>query len=254
MRHIVTSASWRRQALLIAFLTITLFVSGCVSNVFAQDATTYPTGTRREQVQDRRSAMRDNTQELREQHASKAAERREAIRVRLAEHRELMASKAAELRQRLSQFRDQRKAKIVERINSTLNMINEKRTETMRKHLERMSEILDKLQDRVENKVAQGKDGTAANDAIASASAAIASASAAVDAQSIKDYTIEVSSESGVKADAKEARDQLHEDLQAVRKLVVDAKQAVANAIRTAATTLGGIGQGSNEATGAGNQ
>ena len=229
MRHIV-----------IALLTITLIASGCAGLVLAQDATSSPspTSTRRQKAQQR-------VQEIRENYASRAAQRRGEIAEKLAEHRQRMASRAAELRERLALFKDKKKAATAERINSVFSLINEKRTEAMRRHLERMSELLDKLQERVDKKITEGKDGATANNAIASASAAIASASTAVDAQALKGYTIKVSSESAVRADAKVTRDALHTDLQGVRKLVIDAKQAVANAIRTAATSLGGIGEGS---------
>lgn len=213
--------------------------------VFAQDAT--PTSTRRERGEERR-------EERREQFATRTAERREAIQDRLAEHREQLASRAAELKARLAAFKDRRKAALVEKISNVLNKINEKRTNAMRRHLEKMSELLGKLVDRVANKGGQGKDTSQVDSAIASASAAIASASAAVDAQALKDYTITISSESAARVNAKVARDKLHTDLQAVRKLVVAAKQAVANAIRVAATTLGGIGEGSKEATEGGSQ
>ena len=228
--------------IIIAFLTLTLFVTSGCSSVFAQAATSSPrpTTTGRDLMQTRRAEFATRAAERREQFASQAAQRREAIQERLVEHREEIASKTAQLRVRLEQFRDQRKADLVERINDTLNMINENRTEAMRRYLESMSKLLDELQNRVNSKIAEGKDGTAANEAIASASGAIASASAAVDAQALKDYTIIVSSESAVRVDTKAKRDKLHNDLQAVRKLAIEAKQAVANAIQIAATTLGG--------------
>lgn len=235
MRHIV-----------VAVVTLTLFATS-TGLAYAQGSTTSVT-TRKDQAKERTVQLRENAleraQQLQESYASKAAERRATIEDKLADHREQMASRAAQLRQRLDEFKDKRKAALVERINNVLNRINEKRTEVMRKHLERMSELLDKLVYRVASKGAEGKDTTQADGAIASASAAIASASAAVDAQALKDYTIEVSSESGVRADAKVARDALHADLRAVRQLVITAKQAIAAAIRTAATTLGGIGEG----------
>ena len=67
-----------------------------------------------------------------------------------------------------------------------------------------------------------------------SARKAIATASAALNIQSQKDYTIQVTTESRIKFDAQKQRDLLHNDLVAIRKMVIDAKQAVANAIRIA--------------------
>lgn len=232
MRHIV-----------ITLLTLTFALSFPCSSVFAQNGTSSGT-TRREAAKQRVQNLRVMIEEKREERASKAAEHRELMLDRLSDHRARLASKAATLRGRLAQFKDQRKAKIVERINTVLNRINEKITSAMDKHVDKMSELLDKLEDRVAKKGQEGKDTTAADTAIASASAKIASASAAIDAQKLKDYTITISSESAARADAKAARDKLHSDLAALRRIIIDAKQSVAAAIRTAATTLEGIGNG----------
>lgn len=251
MRHIV-----------IAALTVALLLTGC-SAVLAQESTSTSTGSTRqtpfstgtslretprkqiiERKEERIATREAKRQERRETIASKAAERKESMDKRLQEHKELMASKAVELKAKLAEFKDKKRAAIVEKVNTVLNIINTKRTDEMKKHLAKMSELLAKLEDRVDAKDAQGKDTTAANAAIASASAAIASASSAVDAQALKDYTVTISSESAARADTKATRNRLHQDLQAVRKLVIDAKQALSNAIRIAATTLGGIGDG----------
>lgn len=150
------------------------------------------------------------------------------------------ASRAATLKARLAQFRDQKKADKVSRINETLAMINKKRTDMMLKFLNNAERILGKLETRVNDAGTKGKDTTQAKAAITDAKKVIADARAAVVAQAAKTYTINVSSETTVRADAKTARDQLHNDLQSVRTQVQNAKKAVANAIRVAATTLGG--------------
>lgn len=151
---------------------------------------------------------------------------------RIEDIRAKIASKEAALKIRLQQFRNQRKAAIVERISTTLNRINKNQTDQMLKHLDRMQVILDKLEARVDQNKPDIKDPAKARTAIASASAAIASASTAVQAQAAKDYTLTGSSEAAIRAEAKAARDKLHTDLQAMRKLSIAAKQAVGNAIR----------------------
>lgn len=95
----------------------------------------------------------------------------------------------------------------------------------MTKHLERMSQLLDKLENR---------NPQAARTGIARARDAIASASAAVNVQADKDYTLQLTTESKIRADSQNQRQKLHDDLKAVRLLVIEAKQAVGNAIRTA--------------------
>lgn len=197
--------------------------------VLATD-TTSPSATRREQIQTRIEDKRAQLQT-----------RRENLATRLEERRAEIASRAAQLRTRLGQFRDQVKAKIVERINTVLDQINQRQTQQMKKHLDKMSELLAKVENRVNEASSSGQNTASASAAVTNAKEAIASASTAVDEQMGNDYTIEVSTESAVRKDAKEARDALHQDLREVRSLVIAAKQAVANAIRVTAQTLKGL-------------
>lgn len=159
---------------------------------------------------------------------------KENVENRIAAMKEQIASREAALKAKLQAFKDKKKAQIADRVNTALNRINENQTTQMKRHLGTMTTILDKLEVRVNQAAPDIKDPAAAKAAIASARAAISTASAAVTAQSEKDYTITVTSESKIGVDAKTQRDKLHTDLQAARKLVIDAKQAVANAIRTA--------------------
>lgn len=145
-----------------------------------------------------------------------------------------IASKAAALKIKLHTFKDQRKADIAERVNINLNKINQTRTEQMQNHLNRMSSILDKLEARVNQGKPDIKDPAGAIAAIAAARSNIATVSAAVSAQTQKDYTIVLTSESRIRIDVKTQRDKLHADLLTLRKNVINAKRSVANAIRVA--------------------
>lgn len=166
--------------------------------------------------------------------ATSPANRREKVEQKIEDLKEEIASKTAALKIKLQAFKDKRKAEIAERVNSNLNKINQNQTTQMQNHLNRMSTILDKLETRVNQGKPDIKDPADAKTAITSARSVIATASAAVSAQAQKDYTIQVTSETKVKIDAKLQRDKLHADLLSVRKSVIDAKQAVANAIRIA--------------------
>lgn len=152
---------------------------------------------------------------------------------------EKLASRAAVLKAKLQQFKDQQKAARVERINTELARINNKRAEQMLKFLDRASNILSRLETRVDEATAAGKDTGAAKQAIADAKTALDSAKTAVEAQAQNDYTISITSESTVRADARAARDKLRIDLQTLKSQITAAKQAVGKAIKVAATTLG---------------
>ncbi len=162
--------------------------------------------------------------------ASKAA----IFRQKLEDRRLKIASHEAEIKLKIQAFKDKQKAEIAARVNTNLNKINQNQTDQMLKHLDKMSQLLDKLTDRVNSNSPDIKDSTAANQAIADARAAIDTARTAVQAQAQKDYTIAVTTETKIRLDAKAKRDQLHTDIKAVRKLVIDAKQAVSNAVRVA--------------------
>lgn len=151
--------------------------------------------------------------------------RRENVENRIANIKEKFATREAALKARLETFKNKQKAQIAERVSTNLNKINQNQTDIMTKHLERMSQLLDKLENR---------NPQAARTGIARARDAIASASAAVNVQADKDYTLQLTTESKIRADSQNQRQKLHDDLKAVRLLVIEAKQAVGNAIRTA--------------------
>lgn len=201
--------------------------------VFAQDLT--PLGAR-EKVSERREKV-----------ASKAAEKREAVKTRLDERKEKIASKEAALKQKLSAFRDKRKASLVEKINTRLIQINTKSTTHFNSVLEKMNQIVEKLETKILDEEASGTDTTPAQNALSEAKAAILAAQTAVTTQSEKDYSIVVNTEAKVSEDARFAKSNLQNDLKTTRDLMVTARQSLAKAISTAASTLGGENNGSNE-------
>ena len=201
-------------SILICLLLLVTLLSIAAYPIFAQDAT--KAGTRRDAVK------------------QKVETRRENVDARVTALREKMASREAVLKAKLETFKDKRKAEITQRVSTNLNKINENHTQMMLKFLTRASEILTKLENRVNQGTSDIKDKAAAKAAIADAKVAIDAAMQAVNSQASNDYTITVSSESRVKADAQNQRKKLHDDLGATRQLVGDAKKAVSNAIRVA--------------------
>lgn len=205
-------------AVLVAFAFF--FTSTC--SVFAIESTQTP------------RTKRDILKQIRTTSSEKRDEKTEALK-------EKLASKTAQLKGRFLKFKDQKKAERAERINENLNKINEKRIKQMSKHLEKMKKLLARLSSWVEEQGKKGKDTTEAKTAIEKSKQAIDKAQTAVNEQKSKDYSLEASSEAKIKDEAKAMRDKLHQDLSSTRKLVIDAKQSLANAIRVAAKTLGGL-------------
>lgn len=168
------------------------------------------------------------------------AQRREVVSERIGNLKERIATREAALKERLSRFKDKQKAQIIDRIGSVLNNINSNWVEHANRFLANLTRILDRLQEKVNSEAATGDNATSANAAIANAKAKIASASAAVASQSAMEYTVSISSESAAKAEIKSTRESFHSDWEKIRRMLIDARQAVGKAIETAATTLGG--------------
>lgn len=196
--------------------------------------------TAKDRVQEKKETLMDKKAEVREVRT----EKRQAVKAEIEAKREAMKEKMAQkkdaLKAKLDAFKDKKRAESASRVSENLNKINTNRTDHFSKFLEKARAVLTKLETRVAKANADGKDTTQAQVAIDQAKATLASADSAVASQAGKDYTLAVTDETKVKAEAKGTRDGLHTDLQAIRKQVVNAKQAIANAIQVTSTTLGG--------------
>ncbi|MBI2597503.1 hypothetical protein HYW41_05075 [Candidatus Daviesbacteria bacterium] len=209
-------------------ILITIILAAIIAYpAIAQEASTSTAPAKKEQLRPAAEARKANIQQA-------AEVKKENIQNRIGPVKAKIASREANFKNKLLIFKDKRKAEIVDRVNTNLNKVNQNQTAQMKRHLGLMTTLLDKLEARVNKKSADIKDPQVAKNSIADARSKIASALAAVNAQAEKDYTLQITSEPKVKADAQTARTQLRTDLISVRKQVIDAKQAVANAIRTA--------------------
>lgn len=143
--------------------------------------------------------------------------KKEKIEEKRENTKEKMFTREAALKEKLAKFKDQKKAQRVDKINAELNRINKQRTDQMLKFLDNAQRILAKVPSSSSSATAQTKIDTART---------------AVKLQAAKDYTITITSEATVKNDAKLAHERLRTDLQALKKLITEAKQAVARAIK----------------------
>ncbi len=178
------------------------------------------------------------------QTATSSTTKKERAVQRTENVKDKVASREAALKEKLAKFRDKKKAEATERIDNNLNKVNQKRMEMMLQHLDKMSSMLTRLENIVSRATTDGKDTSQATAAISSARSAVNSAKVTIQTQSQKQYNLTVTSEGKVKDDAKSARDNLRTDLQSAHNLVVTARQAVASAISTTKSTLGGSTNG----------
>lgn len=195
--------------------------------VYAQDDASGPAFTKR-------PIARELTEEMLEKRGANL----------MALDKDRIASRAAMIREKLSKFKDKAKANRTENINKNLNNINKRWTNAMSQNLERMSKILEKLKIKAEEAATAGKDVAALNSAIGDAEVAWDEADLALKAQMETDYSIDVNTEATVKEDATIARNALRTDLKSAHKKIVEARQALADAIQVAINSLQGGNNG----------
>lgn len=168
----------------------------------------------REQVTDRLREVRQTTDTVRDR-----------FETRRMEARRTLEQKREEFSERLHLVRDEKKQESLVRINDNLSKINEKWVAHWNRVLVRLSEILVKIEARAD---AAGADKTAIN----SAKTAIGRAQDAVNTQAGKTYVIEIVDEASLGETVSSAIAGLRNDMSVVKAAVMDARDAVANALR----------------------
>lgn len=231
MTTVLKTTALVRLTVIIFYSLLAFFL---IKPLFAENSTTSADTRVKANIQQRIETRKGNLEARKEKIETRIASREAKIASRLEDRKEKIASRQAALKEKLQAFKDKRKAEIADRINTNLNRINQKQTEQMLKHLDKLSNILDKLENRINEGNTNIKDIGATKAATADAREVLANASFAVTEQSAKDYTIELTSESKVKKDAQTQRTNLHNDLVAVRKQVIESKQKVMEVIRIA--------------------
>lgn len=169
---------------------------------------------------------------------------------RAQNRKEAVQQKREEFKVRLQTIRNEKKKAAVERIDTKIANTNEVHTVRFTSILVKLQSILDRVSQKASEAKANGKDTTVLDSSIVSAQAAIDSAKAAVSAQAAKTYVIQISDEATLRNSVGTTTSQFKKDLRDVRKAIVEAKQAVQNAVRELAKVASARGVNSNSATG----
>lgn len=130
----------------------------------------------------------------------------------------LMQTRKEEFKTRIQTIKDQKKKVLVERIDAKIVEINKNHTAKFTEVLNRLQTFLDKIKSTANT--------TALVDVVA-AQASIDAAKSAVEVQAAKIYIMTITDDSTLRLNAGTATSQLRQDLMAVYKLIIDAKQAV---------------------------
>jgi hypothetical protein len=236
----------------ILFLLCLVFVFPVA--VFAEDTTTTMeitsaptptfTTTTSEATTTPKSTFRHEVMQQREINKEMKIENREDKQASIAAIKQNRQELKTAFQQKLTTFKDQVKAERVNRIETLFTTINTNRTAEMEKRLETMDSILTKLDTTIADIEKNGKDTTAVKQAIADTRTALAAAKQAVEAQSQKDYTITISSESTVKTDIMPVRESLYTDLQTVHQHVAVVREKLVGAIEQIKLLIGGTSDG----------
>lgn len=195
---------------------------------------------RQEKLEQKVASNAAKMEEVAQKRAGKIASKEAKLEQKIEQTRIKIASREATFKEKIAQFKDKKKAQVAAKVNENLNLINEKRTQTMSNNLTKMTELLVKLQNRVNQASTAGKDVSAANLAINEAQASIDAAKEAVTTQSGQDYNVIVSSETKIGQDAKVTREKLMADLKSTQEKLITARQTISKAISTSVSSIGG--------------
>lgn len=192
----------------------------------------------REEIKDKRKEVREEVKEARE----KIKETREKAREEIKEKRETfkkdlevkrdelkkrLETKREELKVRLEKIKDERKKNLVQKIDRSLDALNDRRVRHYTAVLDQIEKILERIDKRIERAEERGLNVTAVKAAEETAKVAIARSREAVKVQATKTYTITVGTEETLKENIRRARQALHNDLKNVEATVKAAREAV---------------------------
>lgn len=199
-------------------VTIILISSFFVFSVSSQAETSSITGTTGSTV----TTIKQVPPTIREQ--------RDLMMKNKLETKAMMLEKKEEFKQRLQIIRDERKKAMLERIDEKISMMNNTSTARFSAVLEKLTIILNRIIDKGQVAKAKGVDTSMLDQAIVAGKTAIETAKAAVATQAAKAYSIDIVSETTLKATVGSTVSAFRKDLRDVHKIVIDAKQAVMKA------------------------
>lgn len=136
-----------------------------------------------------------------------------------------------EKKMEIGDITDERKQEVVTNIVEKMNSTNARWTAQWSNVLTRLQQLLAKIESRADLAEAAGQDVSSVREAIDQADAAISEAQVALEAQAAKEYTLEITDEATLGETVRNAMSTLQSDLKSVKELILDARQAVREAL-----------------------
>jgi hypothetical protein len=166
----------------------------------------------------------------------------------IAERKRLAQQKNSVAREQFSRsvasITNEAKKNAVERINTALQTINEKKTNAWVNVLDRLSAILDRIKTKLVDLETDGVDTSSAMALVTSAENALASAIVAVETQAGKTYILEIEDEQTLGQVVRPVVQQFKTDL----RTTLSSIQSARDAVRQAARGLAQVNSSSNNA------
>jgi len=191
---------------------------------------TETTDERQELKTDTRN-LRENLKTPRMELEQKREEFLEKIRIERDGLKDKIMEKREDLKDRLNKIKNQRKREIVERIDKSMDELNESMVNHFTQVLDKIEDVLKRAGEKVDMANERGVDVSSIEPLINEAIKAIGQAREAVSFQAGKTYTIEIVDEEGLKNKVGEARQSLRNDLKVVQDTIKNAHEAVRNII-----------------------
>lgn len=195
----------------------------------------------REEIKDKRKEVREEVKETREKAREEIKEKRETFKkdleVKRDELKKRIETKREELKTRLEKIKDERKKNLVQKIDRSLDALNDRRVRHYTAVLDQIEKVLERIDKRIERAEERGLNVTAVKAAEEAAKVAIAKSREAIKVQASKTYTITIGTEETLRENVRRSRQALHNDLKNVEATVKAAREAV----RKTATALAQI-------------
>ena len=191
------------------------------------------------EVQNTRQNIKENIleqKEKRETFRETLQAEREDRKKKIGEMKETFKRERENFKEKIKTIRDERKKLLTEKIDNRMSTVNKNQTDRMLNALERLTEHVNKLEERLVQAKANGVDVSEVEILIATAKNSISTALVAVEEQASKDYVFTIVDEKNLGQSVKSSFDSLSQDLKAVQKLLVKAKEDVVNTYKLAET------------------
>ena len=215
----------------VAIFLIVLVILGVGIAVSAQTTTPRLLERIREKSRISKEEFQQNRAEMQRLIKQNQVEFRNQIREKREEMKTQIEALKEQLRKRLKERISERKRAIVERVYERINALNEIMTNHYLDILDHLEKVLERIESRTAKAKLNGRDVTQVEAAIEKAHQAINTAREAVKVQAEKIYQPpEITSEENLRLDVGKLRQQLHNDLKSVEKLVKEARDAVRQA------------------------